>query len=91
MDDHHFHYITKLRKKTKKTLQQISLNSMITLLFGTINLNTKCQMVLCNCATLVQIICFFNKKKKLIIQWISMNLDICQWKSELQKETYWMP
>jgi hypothetical protein len=50
-------------------------------------------MVLCNCATLVQInfLKFIYKNKDLIIPWISMNLDICQLKSELQKETYWMP
>ncbi len=65
MDNHHFHYITKLRKKQKKKVQHISLNSMVTLLIGTINLNTKCQMVLCNCATLAQIFKFFFTKTKI--------------------------
>jgi hypothetical protein len=67
---------------------------MITLLIGTINL--KYQMPngfvqLCNISSKILFLNFFYKNKDLIVPWISMNLDICQLQSELQKETYWMP
>jgi len=39
---------------------------------------------LCNIGSKKKIL---TKNKDLIIIWISTNLNICQWKSELQKET----